>query len=91
MKPTARRCIFQLRFKNETQGYRMNPNLNIEEVVTSACEDAMRDGVTQWKGIRAAVTRSLEAHSLEDRNALENVLRLMVSREEDQSDNAVKH
>jgi hypothetical protein len=69
----------------------VKPNLNIEEVVASACEDALRDGATQWKGIREAVSRSLEEQSPEVRDTLENALRLMVSREEDQSHNAVKH
>jgi hypothetical protein len=91
MNSTARRSVFLPRFKNETQGCYVKPNLNIEEVVASACEDAMREGLTQWKGIRASVTRSLEERSPEDRDALENALRMMVSREEDQFHNVVKH
>jgi hypothetical protein len=91
MKATARRSVFLPRFKNETQGSCVKPNLNIEKVVATACEDAMRDGVTLWKDIRAAVNDSLEAQTPEDREELANALRLMVSREEDQSHNAVKH
>ena len=69
----------------------MKPNLKIQEVIASACEDAIREGLTQWQSIRAAVTRSLEAQSPKDRAALDDALRLMVSREQDQCHKPVKH
>lgn len=69
----------------------MKPNLNIEEVVASSCESAMRDGKTQWKAIRAALSDRIQELPSEERVALENALRLMISRDEDQSHKAVKH
>jgi hypothetical protein len=69
----------------------MRRNLRIEEVVASACSAAIRNGLKEWKDIRAVVEADLKAHLPADRQSLMNELKLMIDRELNEPHNPRRH
>jgi hypothetical protein len=65
--------------------------VKIETIITETCASVLACGELSWAEIRAAIGREIASLSVDDRQALENELRLMVSRPEDQQHEVVAH
>jgi hypothetical protein len=81
----------QPRFKYETQRSYMKQNVKAEEIVAEACASVMIKNGLPWSEVRKAIKAKIAELPEEDRMSVENELRLMLSRDEDQTHNVVVH
>ena len=69
----------------------MSQHLRAEQVIAEVCAAALVDGSASWSEMRKAIRDRIERLPDDARNAVENELRLMVCREEDQAGVVVPH
>ena len=69
----------------------MKRQVKAVDVIGEACAQALARGETDWTSIRSAIDKRLDDMEAEDRAFMMRELNLMLSREEDQTHQAVKH
>jgi hypothetical protein len=66
-------------------------NVKAEEIVAEACASMLTQNGLAWSEVRKAIKAKIAELPEEDRMSVENELRLMLSRDEDQTHNVVAH
>jgi hypothetical protein len=69
----------------------MASRLSLNDIITEECENAIRNGEESAKSISEKIRKHLKCLAENERSSLEQDLMLMISRDDDQVHDPVRH